>query len=292
MTNQRDKMDEIMKQLEEGVASVYTSENYLRFLDLMSNFHQYSLNNCLLILSQFPSASRVASYRTWQKCGCNVVKGSKGIKILVPITHKFQKEKETTNEDGETIKEIVDAQTVYFKIGHVFDQSQVQGEIESPCKEIDVNSDYLHKLVELIIKENNDINYDFELKPGGANGYCRLDSGEIFLRPNLGDLHTLKTIIHEKSHQLLHANASKDHPFDRSQAEIQAESCAYVVLQSLQRSTGMALDSSCYSFPYIATWAQERELSQLKSSLETIKDTSNELVLWITKAMNLLEIAG
>lgn len=290
-TNTRqERMQEIIMQLQEGVAEVFTNENYLHFLNMMSMFHNYSVNNCILILSQNPLASRVASFATWKKLGCSVRKGSKGIKILVPIPYKYQKEKRSIDENGDTVEETVEAQSLYFKIGHVFDRSQVDGDLPNPCEELQYNSDSLHLAVERIIVQNHDISYDFELKPGDANGYCRLDTKEIFLRPNMSDLQTLKTIIHEKAHQLLHTSDSEQ-MYTREEAEVQAESCAYVALQHFQNSTGMQLESSSYSFPYIATWASGRELKELRSSLEVIKKTSDELIRWLSSETDLQLVA-
>lgn len=282
----KEKMQEIMEQLEKGVADVFTSDNYIRFLNIISQFHSYSLNNCVLILSQYPSASRVASFATWKKIGCSVQKGSKGIKILVPTPKKIVKEQTAIDDDdGNAIVETIEKKALYFKVGHVFDVSQVDGEIPSLCEELKDNSEYLHNAVERIISQNSDINYDFNLKQGGANGYCRLDTKAIFLRAGMSDLQTLKTILHEKAHQLLHTSDSEK--YTREEKEVQAESCAYVALQHIQSSTGIQLDSSSYTFPYVATWASGRELKELKSSLEVIKTTSEELIRWITSETDL-----
>ena len=281
----KEKMQEVMDQLEEGVAQVFTSENYIRFLNTLSQFHHYSLNNCILIVSQFPQASRVASFATWKKIGCAVRKGSKGIKVIVPTPKKVVKETESVDEDGNTIETTEETKALYFKIGYVFDVSQVDGEIPSPCQELQDNSDYLHQAVVRIISQNSDIDYDYGLKQGDANGYCRVDTRDIFLRAGMSDLQTLKTILHEKAHQLLHTSDSSR--YTREEMEVQAESCAYVALQHIQGATGLQLDSSSYSFPYIATWATGRELKELKSSLEVIKDTSEELIRWITSETDL-----
>lgn len=280
----KEKMEEILQQLEKGVSEVFTSENYIRFLNILSQFHNYSLNNCILILQQFPSASRVASFATWKKIGCNVQKGSKGIKILVPTPKKYIKEQTSFDEEGNSITETIEKKILYFKIGYVFDRSQVDGEIPSPCRELTDNSDYLHQAVEKIISQNSDIDFDYSLKPGGANGYCRLDTKEIFIRAGMSDLQTIKTILHEKAHQLLHTSASE---YTHEEKEVQVEASAYTVLQHISNSTGLQLDSSSYSFPYIATWATSRELKELRSSLEVIKKTSEELIRWITSETDL-----
>ncbi len=284
--NKREQMQKILEQLEDGVSKVFTSENYIRFLNMLSQFHSYSVNNCILILSQCPTATRVASFVTWKKLGCKVQKGSKGIKVLVPIPYKYQKEQKRVDENGDFVEETVEATALYFKIGYVFDRSQVDGDLPSPCQELQDNSDLIHRAVTRIIDQNDDIGYDDTLVPNVANGYCRLENGEIRIRPQMSDLQTLKTIIHEKAHQLLHASDSK-RKYTREEAEVQAESCAYVVLQHFQSSTGVQLESSSYSFPYIATWASGRELKELTSSLEAIKKTSEELVRWLANETDL-----
>lgn len=283
----REEMQIVLQQLEDGVKNVFSSDNYVKFLKMMSNFHNYSVNNCVLILNQFPTATRVASFQTWGKLGCNVKKGSKGIKILVPTPKKFIKEQTTIDDDGNSFTETIEKKVLYFKVGYVFDISQVDGNIPSICEELKDNSELLHSIAEQIILQNDDINYDFELKQDGANGYCCLDTKEIFIRSGMSDLQTIKTILHEKAHQLLHAVGSAE-KCSREYAEVQAEACAYVVLQYLQNNTGIRLDTSSYSFPYIATWSTGKDVKELVNSLEVIKNASQELIHWFTSEIDLL----
>ncbi len=172
-------MQQIMSELEAGVASVFESDNYVKLLDMMSQFHHYSFNNCILILSQYPTASRVASFQTWNRMGFKVKAKSRGIKVLVPIPYKFQKEKETVDEDGNTTMETVEAQGLSFRNGHVFDQSQVEGDFPTIANELTDNSEKLQEAVDRIMTEHPDIMYDSTLKEGGANGYFNLDTQEI-----------------------------------------------------------------------------------------------------------------
>ena len=276
----REKMQEIMKQLEDGVAAVFTSDNYIRLLDMLSKFHSYSVNNCILILTQRPDATQVASYQTWKKVGCQVRKGEKGIKVLVPIPFKYQKERTTVDENGNDITETVEAQGLNFRVGYVFDASQVDGEIPTLAKELQDNPEYLQKAVDRIVNENEDISYDTTLKQGGANGYYRVDTKQIFLRPSMSSTQTLKTIIHEKAHSLLHNSEAKE-VYTREAKEVQAESVAYCV------SAAFGLDTSDYSFGYVAGWSSNRELKELKSSLAVIEKTARELMQWLATATDL-----
>lgn len=271
----QEQMKDILERLEAGVQEVFTSDNYIRLLDIISKFHNYSLNNCILILMQCPEATRVASFATWKKIGHPVVKGSKGIKILVPIPYKYQKKEKSLDADGNEVSEIVDAQGLTFRIGHVFDASQVNGELPTLTHELTDDSPHLQKAVDRIIGENADISYDHSLKQGGANGYYRLDTKQICLRSNMAALQTLKTIIHEKAHSLLHNSDSKN-KYTREEAEVQAESVAYVVCQTF------GLNSSEYSFGYIAGWSNGKELKELRSSLAVIEKTAKELIQWLS----------
>lgn len=277
--NRQDKMKEIMVQLEEGVAAVFTSDSYIRLLKMMGQFHNYSVNNCILILMQCPNASRVASFQTWKKLGYPVKKGEKGIKILVPIPYTYQKEQKTMDEQGNISEEIVDAKGLWFKIGHVFDASQVIGELPTLSHELTNNPIQLQKAVEKIISGNENINYDHNLKKESANGYYRLDTQEIYIRPNMASSQTIKTIIHEKAHSILHYSGSKK--CTREEAEVQAESVAYCVCSAF------GLDTSDYSFGYIAGWSNGKETNELKSSLAIIERTAKELINWLASSTDL-----
>ncbi len=278
-SNKKESMQEIMKKLEDGVKSVYTSENYITFLKMMAQFHNYSFNNVILILSQCPTASRVASFQTWKRLGCSVKKGEHGIKILVPIPYTYQKKQDSVDDDGNPVQETVDAKGLTFRVGNVFDYQQVSGELPELCTELTDNSEKLQNAILRIVVENDDISFDNSLKEGGANGYFRMDTGEICLRPHMAALQTMKTVIHEKAHSLLHSSDAEA-KFTRSEAEVQAESVAYVVCQAF------GLDSSDYSFPYIAGW-QGKDMDTLRASLSVIEKTAKELMGWLCQHTDL-----
>ena len=278
-TAKKESMQQIMDELEAGVASVFESDNYVKLLDMMSQFHQYSLNNCILILSQCPSATRCASFATWKKLKMPVKKGEKGIKILVPIPYKYQKEQRSIDDDGNTVTEIVDASGTSFRIGHVFDKQQVNGEFPELCHELTDDSEELHKAVDRIMTEQADIMYDSTLKEGDANGYFSLVTQDIHIRTGMSSSHTLRCIIHEKAHQLLHSDKASG--ITREEAECQAESVSYICSRSF------GLDTSDYSFGYVAGWSNGKELKELKSSLAVIEKAARELMRWLASATDL-----
>ena len=274
-----DKVKEIMTQLEDGVAAVFTSENYIRLLNMLAQFHRYSYNNCILILMQCPTASRVASFQTWKKMGYPVKKGEKGIRILVPIPYTYQKQQKTVDDQGNPVVETVDAKGLSFRVGNVFDASQVTGELPELAQELTDDPAYLQEAVRRIVEENENINYDPSLKKGEANGYYRPDTQEIYLRSGMAAMQTLKTIIHEKAHSLLHGSDSDK--YTREEAEVQAESVAYVV------ASAFGFSVSNYSFGYIAGWSSSRETKELKSSLAVIEKTARELMNWLASSTDL-----
>lgn len=274
----KESMQQIMSELEAGVVSVFESDNYVKLLDMMSQFHHYSFNNCILILSQFPTASRVASFQTWNRMGFKVKAKSRGIKVLVPIPFKFQKEKETVDKDGNTTMETVDAQGLSFRIGHVFDQSQVEGDFPTIATELKDNSEELQKAVDRIMTEHPDIMYDSALTEGSANGYFSVDTQEIHIRPGMSSSHTLRCILHERAHMLLHSNRE---PISRETAECQAESVSYICSRSF------GLDTSSYSWGYLCSWSSGKELKELKSSLAVIEKAARELMQWLATATDL-----
>lgn len=283
-SNKAQSMQDVLKQLEDGVQAVFTSENYISFLKMMAQFHNYSYNNVILILTQCPTATRCASFQTWKKLGHPVKRGEKGIKVLVPIPYTYEKKQKTVDEDGNAIMETVDAKGLTFRIGHVFDAQQVDGQLPSPCHELTDDSEELQDAVNRIISENDEISYDVTLQEGGANGYYRVDTKQICLRTGMAASQEFKTLIHEKAHSLLH-NSDAEQKFTRSEAEVQAESVAFVVCNAFGVDSGTE-----YSFPYIATW-QGKDMNVLRSSLSVIEKTARELISWLASYGLTLEAA-
>ena len=284
----KQEMDQALKTLEQGVKDVFTSENYRNYLKFFSQFHNYSFNNVIMILMQYPTASRVASFRTWNKLGLKVKKGSKGIKVLVPIPYSYTKEEVVTDEfnnvrydkNGNKVVEETEVNGLTFRLGNVFDISQVEGEIPTLTNELLDNPKQLEEAIEALIKTSSvPINYDYTLNSQTAYGYYSLVEKAIYLRPDLNSMHMFKTLIHEKAHSMLH---NKDqNKYTREEAEVQAESTAFVVCNCL------GFDTSEYSFGYIASWSKNKELKELKESLNVIADTSNEILKWIEESTGL-----
>lgn len=287
------EMDQVLEKLENGVKEVFTSENYINYLRFFSQFHNYSFNNVIMILMQYPTASKVASFRTWNKLGLKVKKGSKGIKVLVPIPYSYTKEEVVTDEfnnvrydkDGNKVVEETEVNGLTFRLGNVFDISQVEGEIPSLTNELKDNPKQLEEAIESLIRTSDvPINYDYTLNSNTAYGYYSLTEKAIYLRADLNSMHMFKTLVHEKAHSMLHnKNQNK---YTREEAEVQAESTAFVVCNCL------GFDTSEYSFGYIASWSKNKELKELKASLKVIADTSNEILKWIEESTGLKAVSN
>ena len=284
-----EKLKEITDRLEQGITELFDSERYKEYLRVMSKFHNYSFNNTLLIAMQKPDASLVAGFSAWKNnFGRNVMKGQKGIKILAPSPFKIKKEMEKIDpqtqkaiigKDGKPVTEEKEITIPAFKVVSVFDVSQTEGR-EIP--DIAVNmltGDVEHyKEVFAALEKTSPVPVGFEKIEGGAHGYYHLEDKRIALDEGMSELQTLKTLIHEIAHAKLHdidLNAPledlENRP-DRRTREVQAESIAYTVCQHY------GLDTSDYSFGYVAGWSAGRELAELKSSLETIRSTAAEII--------------
>lgn len=263
-------VEEITKQLEEGVKEVFTSENYLNYLKVMSKFYNYSFNNCLLIGMQFPNATLIAGYQTWKnKFNRQVRKGEKAIRILAPIPHKFKKEIE--KEDGS--KEEKEINYTTFRAVSVFDVSQTEGEeIPTIAQELQGSLDDYNKLLEQL-KSVSPVEIRFDEIKGGANGYYSHIDNNIVIDTRLSEQQTVKTLIHEIAHSILHnKETGEEKEADRNTKEVQAESIAYTVCQHL------GLDTSDYSFGYVAGWSKGKEVKELQASMEVIRKTSKDII--------------
>ena len=281
------QMNEILKTLEEGVRQVFTSENYIKYLETFSKFHEYSFNNIILILMQCPQASFVASYQDWNKKFKRIVKkGEHGIKILVPTPKRIIIDQEINNSDGTTSIQKVETKRLYFKPGYVYDISQtISKELPSLARNLEYNSNSLKKLINLLFASSQiPILYDYSLKENDVNGYYSLVQKKIFLKSSLSDLHKLKTIIHEYSHFLQETRYAKQiYGYNKSTKEIIAESTAFCVIEMLNNSLNISkLSSKEYSFGYIAGWGSH-DLKELKETLRLISEISNTIFEWISK---------
>ena len=284
-----EKLKEITDRLEQGITELFESERYREYLRVMSKFHNYSINNTLLIAMQKPDASLVAGFSAWKNnFERNVMKGQKGIKIIAPSPYKIKQEmqkidphtqKPVIGKDGKPVTEEKEVTIPAYKVVSVFDVSQTEGKelpdiaVDELTGDVDRYKDFFAAL-----EKTSPVPIAFENIEGGSHGYYHLEDKRIAINEGMSELQTLKTAIHEIAHAKLHdidLNAPKDEQqphVDRRTREVEAESVAYTVCQHY------GLDTSDYSFGYVAGWSSGRELSELKSSLETIRSAAAEII--------------
>ena len=284
-----DKLKEITDRLEKGIMELFDSDRYKEYLRVMSKFHNYSFNNTLLIAMQKPDASLVAGFQSWKNnFKRNVVKGEKGIKILAPSPFKIKQEMEKIDPatqkpiigaDGKPVKEEKEITIPAFKVVSVFDVSQTEGK-ELPDIAVDMLTGDVERFKDVFaaLEKTSPVPIGFEKIEGNSHGYYHLEEKRIAIDEGMSELQTIKTAIHEIAHAKLHdidPNAPQEEQAgrpDRRTSEVQAESVAYAVCQHY------GLDTSDYSFGYVAGWSSGRELDELKSSLETIRSTAAEII--------------
>lgn len=262
-------IEEITVKLEQGVKDVFNGGQYKEYLDFMAKFHDYSVNNCILILMQMPTASLVAGYKAWQtKFNRQVRKGEKGIQILAPIPHKFRKE--VKDENGNVTEKEFSYNT--FRAVSVFDISQTDGDkVPTVVNELTEKvADYDSLLKKLIAFAP--VPVGFEDIQGGAKGYYNRLEKRIAIKSGMAEQQTVKTLVHEIARSMLHSVKGEESEADRQTKEVQAESVAYVVCSQL----GLSTDD--YSFGYIATWGGDKEAKQLINSMEIIKKTATMII--------------
>ena len=284
-----EKLKEITDRLEQGIRELFDSERYKEYLRVMSKFHNYSFNNTLLIAMQKPDASLIAGFNAWKNnFKRNVMKGEKGIKILAPSPFKIKQEMEKIDPatqkpvigaDGKPVTEEKEITIPAFKVVSVFDVSQTEGK-EIPNLAVDMLTGDVERFKDVFaaLEKTSPVPIGFEKIEGGAHGYYHLEEKRIAIDEGMSELQTLKTAIHEIAHAKLHdidlnapVTEQADRP-DRRTREVQAESVAYAVCQHY------GLDTSDYSFGYVAGWSSGRELDELKSSLETIRSAAAEII--------------
>ncbi len=262
----RNRMDEIHSRIKEGTRAIYDSEKYKDYLRTLSKFHNYSINNTILIYSQMPYATRVAGITTWNNLGRKVNKGEHGIKIVSPIAKKVERKA----DDDEALLEEEKNTFTSFRISYVYDISQTTGKALPTIapQELLGNVAYFQDL-QRILTAISPVPVRFSEIPGAAKGYFTSKENEIVIQSGMSEVQTIKTMIHELAHSMLHADKSEKNSRTK---EIEAESVAFTCCHYL------GLDTSEYSFPYLVSWSSDKELPELKSSLETIKDTSSNII--------------
>ena len=284
-----EKLKEITDRLEQGITELFDSERYREYLRVMSKFHNYSFNNTLLIAIQKPDASLVAGFSAWKNnFGRNVIKGQKGIKIIAPSPYKVKQEMKKIDphtqqpiigKDGKPVTEEKEITIPAYKVVSVFDVSQTEGR-ELPDIAVNELTGDVERYRDFFaaLEKTSPVPIGFEQIPGSSHGYYHLEDKRIAIDEGMSEIQTLKTAIHEIAHAKLHdidlnAPENEQQPrVDRRTREVEAESVAYTVCQHY------GLDTSDYSFGYVAGWSSGRELSELKSSLETIRSAAAEII--------------
>lgn len=291
---QQDKTNEVIKRLEQGIKDVFNSDKFRNYLKTMSKFHNYSFNNSLLIYMQKPDATLVAGFNSWKKNFKRFVKkGEKGIQILAPAIYKQKVEMEKLdpktqkpilNDDGKPVTEVVEIEKPFFKPVYVFDISQTDGEpLPQLTEEIKANVENFKTFFKALEKVSP-FPIEKEEITSGAKGYCDPVNKRIAIKEGLSEAHMIKTAIHEISHAILHSDLENGDNKTSRTREVEAESIAFIVADHF------GIDTSSYSFAYIASWSSDKELNELKESLNTIQKTANSLINDITNAYKELQL--
>ncbi len=289
----QEKIRQITDKLEQGVHQIFESDNYKAYLSTMAKFHNYSLNNTILIAMQKPDATLVAGYTAWQKDhDRHVKKGEKGIQIIAPAPYKVKQEcdaldphtgKPQMDPQGNPLKEIVEVEYQAFKVATVFDISQTEGK-ELPTIGVDELSGSVNGYDSVFeaLKASCPVPIAFENITSGAKGYYHTEEHRIALQEGMSEMQTIKTLVHEMSHERMHSH-EREKPIEerlsRRSMEVEAESVAFVVGTALSAEhPELNLDFSDYSFGYIAGWSSGKETAELKASLGRIQATASEMI--------------
>lgn len=288
-----DELHQITDKLEKGVKDVFQSDKYKQFLNVMAKFPRYSVNNTMLIMMQRPDAQLCQSFTEWKQMGRYVKKGEKGISILAPAPYKIEREQTKLDEkgrpvfdaDGEPVKEKVEVTIRAFKVVKTFDLSQTDGK-ELPTigpSELVGNIEGYPKLLQAL-QEISPVPVSFELIDGDAKGFYHLEDKKIVVQDGMSEVQTIKTLLHEMAHQKLHDkdNVPEAKDISRNGKEVEAESVAYVVCQHY------GINTSDYSFSYVAGWSEGKETPELKASLDKIRQTASEFIYQIDQRMEVL----
>lgn len=279
---QSEKMKQTLDKLEAGVMEFFTSEKFITYLQVMSKFHTYSANNQVLIAMQMPEATAVAGYNSWiRNFDRHVKNGEKSITILAPMKVKIKIDTDRRDADGKVIQE--ERETIKFRPVSVFDVSQTEGK---PLPQIitELTGD-VSRYEQLLDAARQAAPYPIEIGvvEGSAKGWCNFTQEKIIIKEGMSEAQTLKTAFHETAHARIHAG---DTDKSREQKEVEAESIAYVVCSHF------GLDTSDYSFGYVATWAGRQDINLLKQSLQTISQTAKSIITDVERAMEEPELTA
>ena len=282
---ERENVKSILAKLEDGLKAVFESDNYKNYLNTMSKFHNYSINNTLLINQQKPDATFVAGFNSWaHNFDRHVKKGEKGIRIIAPAPYYLKKEQQVVdpvtgqgifNPDGTPKTAEVEVKIPAFKVTYVYDVSQTYGKelpslgVSELLGEVDKAEDFIDSL-----KKVSPVPIEFGETNGDSKGFYSPDQGKIVVKDGMADSQTIKTMVHEISHAKLHnpEMAKENAKKSKGTIEMEAESVAYIVCQHF------GIDTSDYSFAYIAGWSEGKGIDELRASMETIRDTAGEMI--------------
>ncbi|MBR5361152.1 MAG: ImmA/IrrE family metallo-endopeptidase [Lachnospiraceae bacterium] len=289
------EMEEITKKLEKGVKDIFDGDNYKKYLKFCSKLPRYSVNNQILIMLQRPDATSCQSFSGWKEMKRFVKKGEKGIRILAPSPYKKEVEQQKTDSNGapifdskgEPVMETVEITVNAFKPVSTFDVSQTEGEpvpglgVEEIIGGVDG-----YEIMLDAIRSSISVPIEFEDISSGAKGYYHVEENRIAVQKDMSEAQTIKTLLHEASHAVLHSHEAmkdtKDKP--RSQKECEAESVAFVVCSHY------GIDTSDYSFPYVAGWSSGKEVPELKASLDTIRRAASDLITKIDEHLKAIDV--
>ena len=257
-----EKTKSYIEELNVGVKQLFTSKKWQDYLSFLSRFHSYSVNNTIAIYLQRPDASLVCSYTDWKKHNRIVAHGEKGIKIICPHVYEVQ------HEDGTT------HQQVGFHLGYCFDVSQTEGEPlpESPCQHVDVDVADGMSVLDMLSKKVAPCPVSFEEFEGSANGYYNASDNRIVVRASLSESMKIRCLLHETAHAWLDSKYSAEREADQHTREVRAEAVSYCC------SKYLGLDTSCYSFGYVANWSKDKTLDELKCSISAITKTADQII--------------
>lgn len=294
---EKQKVQEITEKLEQGIKELFESEKYKTYLNTMSKFHNYSFNNTMLIAMQKPDATLVAGFKAWQKnFDRHVKKGGKGIRILAPAPYKIKEERDKIDpvtqellldKDGNPQKEEVEITIPAFRAVSVFDVAQTDGKPipELAAKELLSDVEGYQDMIRAV-EAISPVPIELEEIAGDSKGYYDREAKRIAVQENMSESQTLKTMIHEVAHSKLHSKeVEQDEQMrkDRNTKEVEAESIAYTVCQHF------GVDTSDYSFGYIAGWSSGRDTKELRASMDTIRRTASELITGIEEQLQELQ---
>ena len=294
---EKQRVQELTDKLEQGLQDLFNSDSYRNYLSTMSKFHNYSFNNTLLIAMQKPDATLVAGFKAWHKnFDRHVKKGEKGIRILAPAPYKIKEERDKIDpvtqellldKDGNPQKEEVEITIPAFRAVSVFDVAQTDGKPipELAAKELLSDVEGYQDMIRAV-EAISPVPIELEEIAGDSKGYYDREAKRIAVQENMSESQTLKTMIHEVAHSKLHSKeVEQDEQMkkDRNTKEVEAESIAYTVCQHF------GIDTSDYSFGYIAGWSSGRDTKELRSSMDTIRRTASELITGIEEQLQELQ---